>query len=113
MDFENLLENLVCSKKYYTSKEIMYGTEPGLFLSPYDYQQYLNYLDSAKSELIRSLDLKSFNKYALHFAHALELNAVFDSYASLVVQDYEQKSSFLSIRKMDDISLSRIYSGVE
>ncbi len=113
MDFENLLENIVCSKKYYTSKEIMYGTEPGFFLSPYDYQQYLNYKDSIKSELIRSLDLKSFNKYALHFAHALELNAVFDSYASMVVQDYEQKSSFLSIRNMDDISLSRIYSEVE
>lgn len=113
MDYENLLENLVCSKKYYTSKEIMYGSEPGLFLSPYEYQQYLNYKDSNESILIHSLNLKSFNEYGLYFVNASELNAVFASYASLVVQDYEQKSIFLSIRNMDEISLSRIYSEVE
>ena len=113
MDFENLLENLICSKKYYTSKEIMYGTEPGIFLSPYDYQQFLKYKDSSLSELIHSLDLKTFNKCGIYFTHAFELDALFDTYASLVIQDFEQKNSFLSIRNMDDISLSRIYSEVE
>ena len=113
MDFENLLENLVFSKKYYTSKEIMYGTEPGLFLTPYNYQQFLAFKDSAQSELIHSLDLKTFNDCGIYFTNAFELNALFDTYASLVVQDYEQKESFLSLRNMDDMTLSRIYSEVE
>lgn len=113
MDFDTLLETVVCSNKYYTGKELMYGKEAGIFLSPFNYQQFLAFKDKTNSELINNLELKSFNGYGFYYSNSAELNSLFDTYASLIVDDYGQKQSFLSFRNADDISLSRIYSEVE
>lgn len=116
MDFENIFSNMMLGEKYHTSKELEYDTSVGVFMSPYQYKEFIDFkLESSfkNTNLIKLLDLKAFNEHRLFFCMPMELTASITSYLSFVVDDYIQYRVPLSMRNMSDIDLSRIYSEVE
>ena len=51
-------------EKYFTSKELQYDNEVRIFMTPYDYHEFLSYKDNLIKKgdnLINRLNLKSFN----------------------------------------------------
>lgn len=103
-------------ERYYTSKELLYDTKVNILLSYYEYQELLKYKDELienNSTDIIKLNLKSFNGGCIHFSKAFELTALQGEYYKIIINDALRTSQVLSIRHMDDITRSRIYSEVE
>ena len=56
--------------KYYSPKELMYGSEPGSYLSPFEYKSYLDYVESFigdSKDSMFNLNLKSFNSEYIYY----------------------------------------------
>ena len=113
-DFQNLFETMFY-KKYFSPRELQYDTKVCTFLSPYDYEQFLNYVDKKidDKEICVRLNLKAFNGHVLRFFTSNDLLRLMSNYFDVVIQDTEQTKSFLSLRNADDIVRSRIYSELE
>ncbi len=111
-DFNEIFQQML-NGKYYSPRELQYDTKAGLFLSPYEYHQYLEFVNEIKSEDIIELDLLSFNKQKLHIINSVELSTMVSNYLDIVAKDIESTKSFLSTRNADEITLSRIYSEIE
>ena len=103
------------NEKYYTARELKYDTDPGLFVTPFQYKQLLEYIDSLinKNEEVIGLNLGTFNTYKLHFASCNELLDKSNDYISLVIDDVVKNDSWLYFRNIDAITKSRIFSEIE
>ena len=114
MELEKIF-NLMLSKKYYTARELKYDTNPGLFVTPYQYKLLLEYIDSLsnKNEDVICLNLKTFNNQKLHFSQCEELLDKFNDFFSLVIDDAVKNKSWLYFRNIDSITKSRIFSEIE
>ena len=116
MEHSQLFMEMLLGDKYFTSKELMYEAKPGLHISPHEYKQFVSYKDSIEGELsnyVHKINLKTFNNFGVFYVSSTELLSIENSYYRLIIEDNEQTHSMLSIRNMDDITLSRIYSEVE
>lgn len=105
------------SEKYLTKKEIEYDTKAGLFYSPHDYKNYLEYVDTIVGNtpfkrIIVKLPLKTFNSKHIYYIQNIELMNLMDEYLSLLKEDFDNQS-FMSTRLFDSFYKSRIYSEIE
>lgn len=114
-DFNSLI-NYLKNKKYLNAKDIQYMPEYDFLYSPYEYKEFLKF----KSELALKeedyfvlLDLKSFNNAPLYFFKSNELVTMFLNYNKMIIDDFEENKVLLSIRNMDSITRSKIYSELE
>ena len=103
------------NENYYTARELKYDTNPGLFVTPFQYKQLLEHIDflADKNEEVIGLNLGTFNTYKLHFANCNELLDKFNDYISLVIDDVVKNDSWLYFRNIDTITKSRIFSEIE
>ena len=102
--------------KYLTQKELQYDNSSGVFLTPYEYSQYLLYKEQLidnKDKRIVKLPLKSFNHKYIYFSIGDELHSLVNSYLSLIQDDYSSNKLFISDRLSSNIYKSRIYSEIE
>lgn len=116
MEFEELFSKMLLGEKYYTSKELIYDTSVGVLLSPYGYKEFADYKTESSFKdkgFVKVLDLKTFNGHSLFYCLSRELLSIESSYFGFVINDFLKAGKPLSIRNLDDISLSRIYSEVE
>ena len=107
----NQLEN-----KYYSPKELMYGSEPGSYLSPFEYKGYLDYIESfvgGSKDSMFNLNLKSFNSKYIYFLASNELVSLDTSYLNLLKEAMIEKKPLVSSVFKDVIYKSRIYSEIE
>ena len=107
--------NLMLTDKYYTGRELKYDTDPGIFVTPYQYKLLLEYIDSlaGKNKDVVGLELKTFNNHTLHFSFCDELLDKFNDFFSLVIDDADINKSWLYFRNIDSITKSRIFSEIE
>jgi len=94
---------------YYGAKELMYGNKPGFFLSAYDYQRYLDYLDrhiDEKDWRLPSPSLKVFNGHRLHYCLSGDVLSLINGNITLGRQ-------LRSMVSYDELKRSRIYSEIE
>lgn len=104
------------SEKYYSPKELMYSSEPGLYLSPFDYKKYLDYVEKV-IETIKDysydLNLKSFNSKHIFYLANEELLSLNDSYISLLREAATGNKPLVASIFNDVIYKSRLYSEIE
>lgn len=104
------------NNKYYSPKELMYGYEPGSYLSPFEYKSYLDYIESfigdSKNSMF-NLNLKSFNSKYIYFLASNELISLDTSYLNLLKEAMVEKKPLVSSVFKDVIYKSRIYSEIE
>ena len=115
-DFEQLL-NRQLNERYYTSRELRYGKEPGTFLSGHDASSFIDFkhdeAEKGNPKLI-GLELKSWNSAPLFYASADQLMNLKNELFSFLLDDWAQNNgNFLSFRDSDEITKSRIYSEIE
>lgn len=113
-DYQELFEAML-EKQYFSPRELQYDTKTATFLSPYEYGQFLNFVDQKLDDesICVKFDLKSFNNHQLRFFISNNLLTLMSNYLDVVIQDNEQTKSFLSLRNADEIVRSRIYSELE
>lgn len=102
--------------KYYSPKELMYGSEPGFYLSPFEYNSYLDYVDKVidkSKDLKANLNLKSFNSSHIFYLANNELISLDSSYLSLLKEAFVEKKPLVATIFKDVIYKSRIYSEIE
>ena len=115
MDNKTLLEKML-KEKYYTAREIMYSTNPGFYIQPYNYQMFLDYLDQeamTNDEDFVKINLKTFNKYEFRITKCYDLLSRKNEYLNLVFNDLKENKSFLTFRNLNQITISRIFSEIE
>ena len=72
------------NEKYYTAKELEYGNEAGTFISPFDYNQLIEYKESIASleeGMISRLPLPAFNYKCLYYSFC---NANISSWINII-----------------------------
>lgn len=114
-DFNKILLNQI-NNKYYSPKELMYSSEPGYYLSPFDYKNYLDYLESIVGEIKEGLDilkLKSFNSNHVFYLPNKELDLLNNSYTDLLKEAVNDKKPLLANVFKELVYKSRIYSEIE
>ncbi len=97
--------------KYYSSRELIYGTDPGFFLSPFAYQKFLEFKEEyvlSGGKGAKRLPLKSFNSECLYYFRGFELNSALQTY-----QDLARSGPAFSPRFLQSFLESRIYSEIE
>lgn len=97
--------------EYYTQKELEYGNKPGLFLSPFEYKELIEYkemLSETNNEYINRLPIPAFNSKCLYFSFCNDLKSLLDTCMSISRED----NSFFS-RFSSNFIDSRIYSEIE
>ena len=102
--------------KYFTPKELMYSSDAMLYLSPFDYKNYLDHLD----ELLNTKDfakyvfpLKTFNSKHFYYLLSNEIQGLLDNYLDLVKESAQKNQPVVSPKFDEDIRQSRIYSEIE
>lgn len=104
------------NNKYYSPKELMYSSEPGLYLSPFDYNKYLDCVEKVIEETkdySYVLELKTFNsKYIFYLANT-ELHSLNRNYVSLLKEAVTDNKPLIASIFNDVIYKSRIYSEIE
>lgn len=104
------------NNKYYSSKELMYSSEPGLYLSPFDYNKYLDYVDKVIEKANRytyDLGLKLFNSKHIFYLANNELHSLNKSYINLLKEATTGNKPLVASIFNDVIYKSRIYSEIE
>lgn len=104
------------NNKYYSPKELMYSSEPGLYLSPFDYNKYLDCVDKVIEKANRytyDLGLKSFNSKHIFYLANSELHSLNKSYLNLLKEAIIGNKPLVSSIFNDVIYKSRIYSEIE
>ncbi len=110
LKLQSLLEKQF-NENYYTPKELEYGNAAGVFLSPFEYKEFLEYKDSIASSdnpAVKSLPLPSFNYPHLYFSLGKDFSSLLDSYALLKDEDPDLLDRF-----SPSFTQSRIYSEIE
>ena len=107
--------SLMLTKKYYSGRDLKYNTEPGIFMSPFEYNKLLEYLDNygESQQSVIKLDLLPISKYGIRYTNCDELLQMLEDYKNLVAEDREENKSFLTFRNLDTITKSRIFSEIE
>ena len=98
-------------EKYYTARELEYGNEAGVFLSPFEYKDLLEFKDEMAPQnhpYLKLLPLTAFNYKCLYYSPCNELSSLLESYLSVTVQD-----DILSDRFSSSFLESMIYSEIE
>ena len=98
-------------EKYYTARELEYGNKAGIFLSPFEYRNLLDYKDEAALQnhpYLKLLPLPAFNHKCLYYSPCNELSSLFESYLAVTAQD-----DFLIDRFSSSFLESMIYSEIE
>ena len=116
INFEEILKIMLVDSKYYNAKELIYDTNVGIMMSPFEYKQFLDYKINnslTQHRLFFGLDLKTFNSPKIYFYIPSELSELESNYLDLIEEDLINARVPLSIRNIDDFTLSRIYSEVE
>ena len=113
MDNKKILEAFERQNKeyYYTPKIIKYGVEPGIFLSPFEFDKLIEYRENIVKEDDKQnvlLPLLAFDNKCLYYSMCRELSAALGNYAQLAVEDEDLSNRFSS-----DFVESRIYSEIE
>ena len=114
-DFREVLSTQL-QKKYFTPNNLMYSSDAGTYLSPYDYQKYLDFVDEKiKIKEVSSyiFPLKSFNTKHIYFIYSAELLALIDVYKNMISETSNRYESIISSKFNDEINQSRIYSEIE
>lgn len=104
------------NNKYYSPKELMYSSEPGLYLSPFDYNKYLDCVDNIierANNYTYDLGLKSFNSKHIFYLANSELHSLNKSYLNLLKEAITVNKPLVSSIFNDVIYKSRIYSEIE
>lgn len=97
--------------KYYSAKELLYGTDPGFFLSPFAYQEFLEFKEEyvlSEGKGAKRLPLKPFNSKCLCYFMGFELSSALQAY-----RDLAGYGTFFSARFSHTFLESRIYSEIE
>jgi len=113
--FKKVLLNQI-NNKYYSPKELIYGSEPGFYLSPFDYSNYLDYVEKIIKELkdyTYDLGLKSFNSKHIFYLANNELHSLNRSYLNLLKEAMTDNKPLVASIFNDVIYKSRIYSEIE
>lgn len=118
MEFEKSKKILLSqlNDKYYTPRELMYGANPGFYLSPFDYKNYLDYINAfieKKYDAVYDLKLKSFNSEHIFYLANTELHSLNSSYINLLKEAICENKPIVSNIFKDAIYKSRIYSEIE
>ncbi len=103
--------NLQFNEKYYTPKELEYGNDPGIFISPHEYKELVEYKEDLAlhaSDFLTTLPLSSFNYRCIYYSLGNELKSLLKTYASLSNEDLALIDKFSS-----NFIESRIYSEIE
>lgn len=99
------------NEKYYTAKELEYGNEAGTYISPFEYNQLVEYKESITSldgEMISQLPLLPFNHKCLYYSFCNDIKVLLNDFVYLANEDQE-----LSDRFSKNFLESRIYSEIE
>lgn len=116
---EELLKRVLLNQlnnKYYSPKELMYSSEPGFYLSPFDYNNYLDYVDGLIEEAkdhSYDLNLESFNSKHIFYLANKELHSLNKSYINLLKEAIVGNKPLIASIFDDVIYKSRIYSEIE
>lgn len=110
--FDNVLLKQYVSD-YFAPKQLIYDDSVGVFLTPFEYKNYLDYLDNNDTKFIDKLSLKVFNHKNIYYMLPMGLQALMNNYMDLVIDDYAKHSSFISNRYFAEFKKSRIYSEIE
>ena len=112
--FDEIL-NYQVSKRYLTARELEYGNDPDFGLSPYEYGQFLDYLEnSALNESpFKVYPLKTFNSKFIYLCACNELANLYRDVFHLISEDVLETGSLLSMRNRFDFDRSRIFSEIE
>ena len=98
---------------YFKPKELMYSNSAGTFITPFEYKQYIEYIEKNEVGLVHKLPLKVFNHKCIYYMIPKGLQATISNYLDLVLDDFAKNSSFLSNRYFSELKKSRIYSEIE
>lgn len=115
VDNERLL-NYMIEVRYLTPREAMYYRRYDFCVEPNEWNSFLNFKDGQvlrKREPFRLPDLMSFNDHPIHYAVSQELILLNNEILKLAIDDFNENSSFVTIRNFDDLIKSRIYSEIE
>lgn len=113
--YEKLFNDMM-NGTYFSARELQYDNNANVFLSAFDYQNFLAYKDELIEqghEMIAKLNLKSFNGGYIHFVFANELMSKEGEYYKLINEDFDVHKETLYFRNMDSMTRSRIYSELE
>lgn len=97
--------------EYYTAKEMQYGNNAGMFLSPFEYKEYLEEKDlraDFDNKYITKLPLKTFNHKCIYYCLGTELQSAME-----MVFNWENSNIFSANRFSKNFFESRIYSEIE
>ena len=97
--------------EYYTAKEMQYGNNAGMFLSPFEYKEYLEEKDlraDFDNKYITKLPLKTFNYKCIYYCLGTELQSAME-----MVFNWENSNIFSANRFSKNFFESRIYSEIE
>lgn len=113
-NYQELFQKMLTGK-YFSPRELQYDTKAATFLSPFEYGQFLDYVDKQIDDerICIKFDLKTFNNQPLRLFISKYLFTLVSNYFDIVLQDCKQTSSLLGIRNVDEIIKSRIYSELE
>lgn len=97
--------------EYYTAKEMQYGNNAGMFLSPFEYKEYLEEKDlraDFDNKYITKLPLKTFNHKCIYYCLGTELQSAME-----MAFNWENSNIFSANRFSKNFFESRIYSEIE
>ena len=104
------------TNKYFTPNDLKYSSDSGAYLSPYDYQKYLDFLDekiNAKDSNGYIFPLKSFNSKHIYYLNSNDLELLLNDYINILEESFYKNSPIISSEFSEEINQSRIYSEIE
>ena len=113
--FQKILSSQM-QKKYFTPNDLKYSNDSGTYLSPYDYQKYLDFLDeriSLNDFNGCTLPLKTFNSKYIYYLYSNDLEVLLNDYINLIKESFTSNSPIISSEFKEEINQSRIYSEIE
>ena len=100
------------NEKYYTAKELEYSPEAGVFLTPFEYKQFIEYKEELAiqggSQFVKALPLPSFNNKCLYVSLGKDITSLIESYSLIGGESFDVADRFSS-----EFTTSRIYSEIE
>ena len=97
--------------KYFTIKELEYGYDANIFLSPVEFKEFIEYKESIASidnKYVTKIPLPAFNFKILYYSLGVELENLLNNYIYIVKENID-----LNDRFSRDFIESRIYSEIE
>lgn len=113
-DYKEIL-NYQINKRYLNARELEYGNDPFFGLSPYEYEEYLAYLEdnALDKKPFNVYPLRTFNSKRLYLCVCEELRNIYRDMFHLIKEDMLETGSLLSEWESFDFDRSRIFSEIE